>query len=391
MNNKPKDWEIGPKNTLHLSASEVERLGAELDAQTPTGGSTKRKYTRWPFRMESVLCELAEPSGGMRGLHFAARDLSSTGISLLHSAYVHVQVRCVVHLVHAGSGLVTPVSGVVTRCRHVRGSVHEFAVRFAKPIEARSYLRIDPFEGCFTLENVDPGKLTGAVLHIEDSLTDRAMVRHFLRNTGLTVTSAETGAAGIERASEPYDLILCAAELGDMEGLKVVEAIRRAEVQTPVVVLSADLASPFRERVKAARANAFLSKPPSEVQLLRAVAEFLLMGGTGNDGGGALYSSLSATDPCAELVQDYVTELRAFAKVISKAIDADDAATAGRVCLKLMGASGALGFEPIAEAAEVAHRAVTASSSASESRKSLIALAGLCQRARTRGAARKAA
>lgn len=381
----------GAANTLHLTQPELDRLAAELDARSGDGGSRpRRKYARWPYRQVGQRCDLVEPNGGVRELVFAARDLSSTGISLLHSAYVHVNIKCTVHLQQTGSGLAVPVQGVVTRCRHVRGPIHEFAVRFAKPINVREFVRVDPFEGCFTLEDVDADKLSGSVLHIEDSPTDRALVRQFLKNTGLTVTSAESGEAGVERGKEPYDLILCAQELPDVEGVKVIERLRAAEVQTPVVILSADLSPPFRQRVKTCRANAFVAKPPEQGQLLRAIAEFLLLGGTGSETGGAIYSSLKADAACMELVPDYVAELRSYAGVIEKKIAEDDAEGIRRICLKLMGSSRALGFEPIAEAAETAFKAVTASSSATESRKPIMNLVGVCQRARTR-AGRKAA
>jgi CheY-like chemotaxis protein/HPt (histidine-containing phosphotransfer) domain-containing protein len=380
------------RNTLGLSQAELARLAAELDAAGGGPASQRRKFARWPYRNPMVNCDFGAAGTDQRSLTLAARDLSATGISLLHSAYAHTQARCAVHLPNLNSGQTVVVPGVVVRCRHVRGSIHEVALRFDQPINARDFVRIDPFEGCFTLESVEPERLVGSILHIEDSLTDRAMLRQCLRGTGLTVTSADSAQAGLERAKEPYDLILCAHELVDLEGVKLVESIRAAEIQTPVIILSADPSPQFRARVKACKANGFLAKPPSDAAVLRAVAEFLLMGGTGSDNGGALYSTLDPASAHAELIPDYVAELRAIASVLTKALAADDAEAVRRACLKLMGSSRALGFDTVAQAAELAHKAVTASSSASESRKPIVALIGFCQRARVRaGAARKAA
>jgi len=78
------------------------------------------------------------------------------------------------------------------------------------------------------------------VLVVEDDLQTAAYVRDGLAAAGCEVDLAEDGAAGLERArEEPFDVLVVDRMLPRLDGLSLVTALRRDEVQTPVLFLTA--------------------------------------------------------------------------------------------------------------------------------------------------------
>lgn len=370
-------------NTLRLQGQELARLLDELEASSPSGGSKfKRDYLRWVFQKPDVRVDIHQPGGVPTSLRYACRNLSGSGIALLHSSYIHTGTACTVYLPRP-TGEMVAVEGKVVRCRHVRGNVHECGVKFKNQIKLADFLDIDPFMGRFTLEHVDPDKLVGSLLHIEDSPTDRRLVRHYLKETGLNVVNAEDGPSGLERAAEGFDLIICDLDLPGLDGPGVCEQLRAKGVQTPVLMLTADTRAFARERSRDAGANAFLQKPVSRDQLLRALAEFLITDGKGADGLGPLVSTLRPDDPEFSFVPEFVDELHENAKKLAKMLETDDAAAARRLCSQLMGVAPSLGFPVIADVAEAAYQAITASMSVTESSKPVRSLIAACMRAKS--------
>ncbi|HEX7814852.1 response regulator transcription factor [Dyella sp.] len=126
------------------------------------------------------------------------------------------------------------------------------------------------------------------VLVIEDDeVTAREIVAE-LSVHGLLAEWVADGRLGLERALDgAYDLITLDRMLPGMDGIDVVEALRRAHVDTPVLMISA--LSDVDERVRGLRAGGddYLTKPfaPDEMS---ARAEVLLRRRQGVDGGNRL-------------------------------------------------------------------------------------------------------
>ena len=114
------------------------------------------------------------------------------------------------------------------------------------------------------------------VLVIEDDeVTAREIVAE-LSVHGMTAEWAADGCAGLARATaQPYDLITLDRMLPGMEGIEVVAALRRQQIDTPVLMISA--LSEVDDRVRGLRAGGddYLTKPfaPDE---MAARAEVLL-------------------------------------------------------------------------------------------------------------------
>jgi CheY-like chemotaxis protein len=118
---------------------------------------------------------------------------------------------------------------------------------------------------------------SGVVLYIEDNLANLTLIERVLaRRPQTKLLSALQGQLGLDLAREHRpDLILLDLHLPDLPGEEVLARLAR-EPRTrhiPVVVLSADATPGQIERLLAAGARAYLTKPldvPSFLKLLDA-------------------------------------------------------------------------------------------------------------------------
>jgi two-component system OmpR family response regulator len=108
------------------------------------------------------------------------------------------------------------------------------------------------------------------VLLVEDNERVAQFVVKGLRESGHVVDHAENGSDGMSLAArEPYDTIVMDRMLpGRMDGLAVIEAIRKSGSQTPILILSA--MSDVDERIRGLRAGGddYLTKPFAFGELL---------------------------------------------------------------------------------------------------------------------------
>jgi CheY-like chemotaxis protein len=364
-----------------MKPAELQKLHEELEASS-RGNSHARKCIRLDYLQMSVRVEMHQAGGSAVTLQYAARNISSEGLGILHNSYVHPNTRCIVYLKHR-DGREVPIEALAVRCRHVKGLIHEVGLRFKSSINVRDFLTVDPMEGSFILEHVDPTKITGSMLHIDDSPMDRRLVRHFLAETSLNIVSVENSKTALERVSEGFDVIVVDNDLEGMNGIELVQTMRAQGVAVPIIMLTADTRPSAKEGARAARVSALIPKPTSKPLLLQALAEFLIVS---NDRpaetGGAVVSSLAAGDPTFKFVPEFVEELKLFAEKITKAIVTEDIATTRRICYQLKGAAPALGFVSLGESAAAAMVALDATNSLAESGKQLRQLVGMCSRAK---------
>ncbi len=368
------------RSTLRMSRQELETLRADLDATNGPDAQARREFMRWPFD-RLVRVELFQPGGVATPLTFACRNISRGGISLLHRAYVYPSTKCLLTLPHPTAGTIA-ITGVVRRCRHYKGSVHEIGVKFDRPCNVRELLGLGQADRCYLLERVDPQKITGTALLIEDSEMDRVIVRQALADTNMSVTASDTGAAGIERARDGFDVILCSMELPDMSGIEALEKLRAAGIHAPFVLISGDNTQAVRDAVKTAKTDGFLTRPLNRDGLLSVLGEILLLPGEESGGQSPLYSNLPDESPMLPHVPAYVSELRVYSDRLKEAIEKQDATVARRITMQIKGSAPVFGFETLGRIADVASTALAASMSVEESLEPLNRLTAACQRAR---------
>ncbi len=106
------------------------------------------------------------------------------------------------------------------------------------------------------------------VLIIEDDDTIGELLSRVLGEDGATSTWVQSAQAGVARASEGYDVIVLDWMLPDQDGPWVVETLRKANVLTPILMLTAR--GELSDRVRGLRSGAddYLTKPFEVEELL---------------------------------------------------------------------------------------------------------------------------
>ena len=118
------------------------------------------------------------------------------------------------------------------------------------------------------------------VLIIEDDKQAAAYLVKGLKESGYVVDHAETGTDGLFLASsEPYDAMIVDRMLPGIDGLSIVEMLRKNEIRTPVLILSA--LDKVDDRVTGLKAGGddYLTKPYAFSEL-QARLEALLRRGS---------------------------------------------------------------------------------------------------------------
>ena len=110
------------------------------------------------------------------------------------------------------------------------------------------------------------------ILLVEDDGKIASFVSKGFREAGFAVDHANNGIDGLHLAlTEPYDAAIIDIMLPGMDGLSLIEEVRRKHVSTPVIILSAKRS--VDERVKGLQAGGddYLTKPFSFTELLARV------------------------------------------------------------------------------------------------------------------------
>ncbi|MEJ7933238.1 response regulator transcription factor [Sphingobium sp. AN558] len=124
--------------------------------------------------------------------------------------------------------------------------------------------------------------MTYKVLVIEDDEAMAAYIVKGLTEEGYTVDRARDGRDGLFLASDgSYDAIVLDRMLPVMEGMAVLAALRAAQLDTPVIILSALGTSDDRVAGLHTGADDYLVKPFAFAELLARVRLMLRKGGAG--------------------------------------------------------------------------------------------------------------
>ncbi len=116
------------------------------------------------------------------------------------------------------------------------------------------------------------------ILIIEDEASIRRVLNKILseENDSYSVDEAEDGIQGLEKIkSNDYDLVLCDIKMPKMDGVEVLEAVKKIKPEIPMVMISGH--GDMETAIQTMRLGAFdyISKPPDLNRLLNTVRNAL--------------------------------------------------------------------------------------------------------------------
>lgn len=362
-------------NTLRLDQRTLTALMEKLDAVRSVRPGTRRRYSRFPYRMPEVNVVLTHPGGSVSSLVLCARDISAGGLSLLHNSYVHKGSICNVLLDRPG-GTRAAIPGRVVRCGQLAGLIHEVGVSFNTRVSLRDFLCPDPLDEFYSLERVEPGELRGKLLHIDDTGMGRRLLKALLNDTSLIIDQVSSLSQALEATKHSFDVILTEYQLDGGTAADLIMALRVKQITAPVIVLLGEASSEATDRLRAANPAGVLRKPITPDRLQRCIAEVLLLTRpTDAAPTGVVDESRSA------MVRVFLEELRCQSRELEAALRSELTDKCLKICRELRGSAPTLGFASIAKAAEHAEQAITANGGAKKAAAAIGELVTTCRRA----------
>ena len=112
----------------------------------------------------------------------------------------------------------------------------------------------------------------GKILVAEDNLLNQKLVSRILKGMGLTIDLANDGVEAVDLGiSRRYDLIFMDMHMPNLSGFEATTRLKKAQINTPIVALTASALPTDRDACMAAGCDEFLTKPIDR----RAIAEVL--------------------------------------------------------------------------------------------------------------------
>jgi signal transduction histidine kinase/CheY-like chemotaxis protein/HPt (histidine-containing phosphotransfer) domain-containing protein len=204
-------------------------------------------------------------------------------------------------------------------------------------------------------------RLAGRILVVEDHPVNQKVLAHQLREMGLRHALASNGVEALDRLrQEPFDLVLMDWQMPEMDGLEATRRIRQLPTEVrriPVVALTANANSAFRETCLAAGASDYLAKPYSEAALAAVLAQWLPQERPASPHAPLLdVAALHARYPGnPELVNDlvslFVSSTEASLAALQRGIEQADAEVCGKEAHALKGAAASVTASAIQQGA----------------------------------------
>jgi CheY-like chemotaxis protein len=169
-------------------------------------------------------------------------------------------------------------------------------------------------------------------------------VRHFLRETSLSIRKAATVAEAVA-ASKGTDLVIAEYSLGEDTAELLCTELKGANRGTPLLVVTSATDKSERTRIADTPADGFLAKPIQQESLLRALGEFLLLGR-------AEAPVEESQPPAPNVLEHALRELRRHAPSLKDAANCGDAAAARELCRHIARAADDAGLSVIARDAQ---------------------------------------
>jgi two-component system, chemotaxis family, chemotaxis protein CheY len=120
--------------------------------------------------------------------------------------------------------------------------------------------------------------MTAHILTVDDSPSVRLTTNVALTSAGYLVTEAVDGLDALNKAkTTDFDLIITDLNMPNMDGLEMIEALRRSpdHAGVPIIFLSTESDGQMKDRARAAGATGWMTKPFNVEQLIKITRKVL--------------------------------------------------------------------------------------------------------------------
>lgn len=147
------------------------------------------------------------------------------------------------------------------------GSVFSFYMPFKKYHGQKKKHVIRVYDEVLKTERIN-------ILLIEDNHFNIKLIHEIFSKYNVQLDSVENGAAGIQKLiNQQYDIILLDIELPDITGYEVAKTVRKQNISTPILALTAHAFAGEEEKCIAVGIDDYLSKPINTDLLFRKITQ----------------------------------------------------------------------------------------------------------------------
>ena len=348
----PKD--PNQTNTLRIGIRELNALLNRIEENQTDKTDPDREFVRWQFRIVKAELTIEHAAGSKVVLPVATRNISRGGISVLHSSFVYPNSKCHITAI-LEDGRKLDMDGVVKRCNHIGGKVHELGIKFDEEVSTKELLKLDPMQEAYSLESIDPAGLNGNVLIIATAELDQQILIKLLEATSLVISVADNSETALKRAKKGCELILTDYQVGEETASEILMTLRAEGIDAPVLVMTSESSDEARDEMRMSGASGIVSKPFTQHKLLRAMGEFLV----GDNQSGPIYTTLTEADPAYEILGKFLSELSRMILTLERSLRESDYESCLSITRSLASSATPLGYEPIGLIAAQADRALS--------------------------------
>jgi signal transduction histidine kinase/CheY-like chemotaxis protein len=122
----------------------------------------------------------------------------------------------------------------------------------------------------------DQVKFTRCCLVAEDITASQVLIKRTLEKIGLEVVVADDGDQALQKALiQPFDLIFMDIQMPKMNGYEAVKALRKHDIKTPIIALTAYAMKGDDKKCLDAGCNGYMAKPVDHEILLEMLDKYL--------------------------------------------------------------------------------------------------------------------
>lgn len=376
-------------DSLRFTQRDLEQIVAELNRDRAGGPAVaRREARRWACQFQRAVLTTFERQGSKKHHAVVPRNISINGLAVLHGGYVHIGTTCALTL-RGVDGSARTIHGTVCRCQHFRAHLHDVGIRFESALSPRDFFITFGNEYLFQAEHVDPKTLSGRLAVVEPNVSEQQLIAHLCRSSDLTLECARTAEEGLALLATGPDFALVDHALDGVDGLQFLASCRERGIDVPIVLMAAGHDRDLRYAAIAAGARELVFKPILGDIVLRAAAEFLLLGPEVDEPG----ATSDSTDQrlSTDAVEMHRQELTELGVRIRTSLEALEFAAVRAACEQISGTSAAFGFAAQAEQARTIVAGMEKDHPADKLKGDIERLLVLIDRARTSAPSTRAA